>query len=254
MSNREGESPYVEIHDTKRETSEAAAAKAASLLNKEIEEKGTASFVAATGKSQFDFFDSLINDQSVPWEKTEMFHLDEYIGLSPNHDASFVKYLRERFTNHVDIGEIHFIEGDVADPAEECNRLNELIAGKDIAASFVGIGENAHLAFNDPPADFEVEDPYIIVELDEDCRKQQVGEGWFEDMEAVPTHAISMSIKQIMRSQSIICTVPGKRKAEAVRNTLEGEVSPNYPASIMQRHPDTTIYLDKDSASLLEHR
>jgi glucosamine-6-phosphate deaminase len=183
-----------------------------------------------------------------------MFHLDEYVGISADRPASFRRYLHERLVNIVHPKVVHFIEGDTSHPQAECDRLNDLITQCEIDVAFVGIGENGHLAFNDPPADFETEEPYIVVDLDEACRRQQVGEGWFAGIEDVPEQAISMSIKQIMKSRSIICIVPDKRKAQAVHDCLEGNVTPQHPASILQKHSDTWMYLDADSASLLEKR
>lgn len=239
------------VYKDKKETSSKAADKAAEILQESINMKGHANFVMATGASQFEFIKSLL-DKDINWGKTTMFHLDEYIGLSPDHPASFRKYLKERFISKVNLGEAHLIQGDRDDPNEECTRLNEIIAAVNIDVSFVGIGENGHLAFNDPPADFETTLPYIIVDLDQACRKQQLGEGWFDSIEEVPQKAISMSINQIMRSDSIICTVPGKRKSEAVKNTLEKDVSPKYPASILKNHENSYIFLDKNSSSKLD--
>lgn len=181
-----------------------------------------------------------------------MFHLDEYIGIAVDHPASFRKFLKERFVDKVPaLKAAHFVEGDVDDPQQECRRLGDIITKHSIDAALIGIGENAHLAFNDPPADFETEEPYIIVELDEKCRAQQMGEGWFKTLEQVPRRAISMSIRQIMKSACLIVSVPEKRKAEAVRNALEGKVTNMCPASILQTHPNCKIFLDNDSASLL---
>ncbi len=236
---------------TKLETSKAAAGAASTKLHEAIDTNGHANFIVATGASQFDFLGALTDDKAIDWKKTTMFHLDEYIGISDTHPASFRKYLQERFVDIVHPGTVHFLNGKVTDPQAECYRLNRIISQQQIDVAFVGIGENGHLAFNDPPADFEVEDPYIVVELDEACRQQQVGEGWFNGIEDVPTHAISMSIQQIMKAKTIICTVPDERKAEAVRNCLRGEITPMHPASILQRHPDCTVYLDGGSASLL---
>ena len=180
-----------------------------------------------------------------------MFHLDEYIGIPETHPASFRKYLRERLVDIVQPGTVHFLNGETDEPQAECDRLNQIISQHQIDVAFVGIGENGHLAFNDPPANFETEDPYILVELDEACRLQQVGEGWFNGLDDVPTQAISMSIRQILKAQSIVCTVPDERKAEAVRNCLHGEITPMHPASILQTHQDCSVFLDAGSASLL---
>lgn len=236
---------------TKREASEAAAHLASTKLRSALEANGHASFIVATGASQFDFLAALTADQTIAWDRTTMFHLDEYIGIPETHPASFRKYLRERLVDVVQPGTVHFLNGETDDSQAECQRLNRIISEHRIDVAFVGIGENGHLAFNDPPADFETEDPYIVVELDEPCRLQQVGEGWFPGLEAVPTQAISMSIHQIMKSAAIVCTVPDERKAEAVRDCLQGDVTPMHPASILQTHPECAVFLDAGSASLL---
>lgn len=244
----------INVFADKKETSEKAADKAISILNKVIADRGKATFVMATGNSQLDFIAALTADKTVDWSRTVMYHLDEYIGIPETHKASFRKYLKEKFINKVgDIGEVNLINGNTGDPERECRRLNKKIKKEEIDAAFVGIGENGHLAFNDPPADFEVEDPYIIVDLDKKCREQQVGEGWFATLDDVPRQAISMSIIQIMKAKNIICTVPGKRKAEAVEACFgQGEVTPEHPASILKQHDSTYTYLDRMSASLLE--
>ena len=236
---------------TKRETSEAAAHAASRKLRAAIAENGHANFIVATGASQFDFLAALTADKAIDWNRTTMFHLDEYIGIPETHSASFRKYLRERLVEIVHPGTVHFLNGEAAEPRAECDRLNQIISRCQIDVAFVGIGENGHLAFNDPPADFETEEPYILVELDEACRLQQVGEGWFKGLDDVPTQAISMSIRQIMKAQTIICTVPDERKAEAVRDCLQGEITSMHPASILQTHPDCSVFLDVGSASLL---
>jgi len=243
----------INIYDNKKQTSKKAALKAASLLNEIIHQKGTATFVIATGVSQLDFIETLITEGNVNWSKTEMFHLDEYIGLPEIHPASFRKYLKERFISKVDkLKEVNLIYGDADDPQKECERLNPLLKNEIVDIAFVGIGENGHLAFNDPPANFEIEDPFIIVNLDEHCRKQQVGERWFNSIEDVPRQAISMSIKQIMKSKNIICTVPGERKAQAVKDCFgTDEISPAQPASILKKHTNCFVFLDHSSSSLL---
>jgi len=230
----------------------AAAETAARILRDAIQKKGQAAFIAATGASQFNFLKHLIAAPDIAWNRTTMFHLDEYIGFSAEHPASFRRYLRERLTSKVPIGTIHFIEGDAADLQGEVARLNRLLGETQIDVAFVGVGENGHLAFNDPPADFSTEAPYIIVSLDEACRRQQMGEGWFKTLDEVPRQAISMSVRQIMKSAHIICTVPEKRKAQAVKSCLEGEVGPMFPASILRTHPSCYLYLDKESGSLLK--
>jgi len=241
----------IRIFDTKKEMGKTAAEKAAQILKQAIEEKNEAVFVAATGVSQFEFLENLTSISSIDWSKTVMFHLDEYVGISENHPASFRKYLRERLINKVHPGIVYLINGDTKDPKLECERLNKIISEREVDVAFVGIGENGHLAFNDPPADFVTEKPYLVVKLDDTCRKQQLGEGWFRNLNEVPQRAISMSIKQIMKSKNIICTVPGARKAKAVKNSLEGDISPEHPASILRKHERVFLFLDKNSAKLL---
>lgn len=242
----------VRIFETKKEMGKAAAERAAEVLEEAIKEKNEAVFVAATGASQFEFLKALTSIPSIDWSKTTMFHLDEYIDIPENHPASFIKYLKERLINKVHPGAVYSIKGDSEDPGLECERLNKIISKKEIDVSFVGIGENGHLAFNDPPADFNTERAYIVVELDEACRRQQLGEGWFNSLREVPHKAISMSIKQIMKSRNIICTVPDVRKAQAVKDCLEGTISPAHPVSILRKHKKAFLFLDKDSAKLLE--
>lgn len=223
----------------------------AELIRKAIQSKGFANIILATGTSQFETLKQLLAEKNIDWSKVTVFHLDEYIGLPITHPASFRKYLLERFFNQVpQLKAFHLIDGE-NDPQKECDRLATLIQHHPIDVAFLGIGENGHLAFNDPPADFETETPYTMVELNHACRMQQLGEGWFSSLEAVPSQAISMSIRQIMKSKSIICSVPDFRKARAVKDCLECEISNLYPASILQSHGDTFVYLDDYSSSLL---
>ncbi len=242
----------VAIFDSRLRLAEAAADEAASIIRQAIAERGQAHLIAATGASQFEFLEALVRQPNIDWGQTTFFHLDEYVGLSEEHPASFRRYLRERIVDRVQPGAFHFVNGDNPDPAAECRRVGELISCQTIDAAFVGIGENGHLAFNDPPADFETEEPYLIVELDEACRRQQVGEGWFETVGDVPVQAISMSIQQILKARQILCVVPERRKARAVRDCLELDVSRLHPASILQQHARTIIYLDTESAALLK--
>ena len=239
------------IFDTPQAMGEAAGKDAAALINAAIAKNGETNIILATGASQFETLKTLVA-QPVDWEQVTVFHLDEYVGIPDTHPASFRKYLRERFLEKVGkVKAFHFINGDTGNPQAECDRLNDLISKVTIDVALVGIGENGHLAFNDPPADFDVEDPYIVVNLDEKCRMQQVGEGWFNGLEDVPEQAISMTIKQIMKSQEIVCSVPDERKAQAVKDCVTGEVTNMHPASILQQHDHCVIYLDKGSASLL---
>jgi len=240
------------IFKTKQEMGAAAAAYAAKAIKQATEEKGQSNIILATGTSQFETLKNLVTATEIDFSKVTMFHLDEYIGLPADHPASFRKYLKERFVDKVPaLKTVHFVEGNADDPQQECRRLGDIITKHPIDVALIGIGENGHLAFNDPPADFETEEPYIIVELDQRCRAQQMGEGWFETLEQVPRRAISMSIRQIMKSACLIVSVPEKRKAEAVKNALEGKVSPMCPASILQKHKNCKIFMDADAASLL---
>jgi glucosamine-6-phosphate deaminase len=241
----------IDVFKTKAQCGAAAADRGAEILKQAIAAKGRASFIVATGASQFDFFQALTLKDGIEWQNTTMYHLDEYIGFTEAHPASFRRYLKERLVDKVHPGTVHFIRGEAADPGVECRRMNGIISQEQIDVAFVGIGENGHLAFNDPPANFETEVPFIIVELDEACRQQQYGEGWFDSLEEVPITAISMSIQQIMQSETIICTVPDERKARAVKDCFEGEVSPMHPASILRNHPAAFVYLDEPAASLL---
>ena len=244
----------ISVSSTKEETGHAAAKKAAEILREVLALKSKACFVAATGASQFEFLNSLCKHGGIDWGRTEMFHLDEYVGLPASHPASFRRYLSERLVEKVHPGKVHFIEGDALDAATEAKRISGIISGKEIDVAFVGIGENGHLAFNDPPADFETEKPYFVVDLDEKCRRQQVGEGWFRALEEVPRKAITMSIGQIMKADRIICTCPDRRKAKAVRDCLSADspITPLHPASILKKHEKAYIFLDGESASLLK--
>lgn len=241
----------VNIRQDAKELGIEAGKKAAALIRETIKTKGNANIILATGSSQFETLKQLILEKGVEWNKVTMFHLDEYIDLPLSHKASFRKYLKERFLDKVpELKSINLINGG-ANPEEECKRLGDLIRESTIDVALVGIGENGHLAFNDPPADFQTEQPYIIADLDGECRQQQVNEDWFGFIEEVPRQAISMSVKQIMKSKHIICSVPDIRKAKAVKDTLEQKVSNRYPASILQNHPECYLFLETVSASLL---
>ena len=242
----------VKIFDSRPRLAGAASVDAADLIRQAIAARGEAYLIAATGASQFEFLDALVLQPDIDWGQVNFFHLDEYVGLPETHPASFRRYLQERIVDRVQPRAFHFLNGDAPDPAAECQRVGDLISRQTIDAAFVGIGENGHLAFNDPPADFETEEPYIIVNLDEACRRQQVCEGWFESIDSVPTQAISMSIQQIFKASNVLCVVPDRRKATAVRDCLDLAVSPLHPASILQQHPRTTVYLDTESAALLK--
>jgi glucosamine-6-phosphate deaminase len=240
----------IKIHTDKDSLGRAAAEQAADSIRQAIRKRGSARVIAATGASQFEFLDALTSAPDIDWKRVEVFHLDEYVGLPITHPASFRKYLFERMIEKAGISKYYFLDGD-GDAAGSVERIGRELQMKPVDVAFAGIGENAHLAFNDPPADFETEHPYLIVDLDDACRQQQVNEGWFARMEDVPARAISMSVRQILRSREIIVVVPDERKAQAVKSSLEGEITPFVPASILRTHPNATIYLDKDSAALL---
>jgi glucosamine-6-phosphate deaminase len=231
--------------------SQAAARQAADLLRRRLAAAGPARIIAATGASQFDFLEALTAAEGIDWSRVEMFHLDEYVGLPIDHPASFRKYLLERLIRKAGITRYHFLDAE-NDPQQVAARVGRELASAPIDVAFVGIGENAHLAFNDPPADFDAEAPYLIVTLDDACRRQQVGEGWFPSVDAVPKQALSMSVQQILKANAIICVVPDARKAAAVKASLEGAISPDVPASILRRHGHVTLYLDREAAALLD--
>jgi glucosamine-6-phosphate deaminase len=240
----------VKVFEDKLSLSRAAAEQAAVTLRNAIQNQGRARIVVATGTSQLDFLDALTKSESIDWQRVEMFHLDEYLGLPITHPASFRKYLLDHFICKAGITRYHLLDGN-GDPREVISRIGERLNSAPIDVAFAGIGENGHLAFNDPPADFQTEEPYLIVNLDEACRRQQVGEGWFTDLQEVPRQAISMSIRQIMKAREIIVVAPDARKAQAARFCFEGEINPMAPASILRTHANATVYLDKASSSLL---
>lgn len=243
----------LKVYATGQEMAGEAADHAAGVIRQAISRQGKARIVAATGASQFEFLQALTAQPDLDWSRVEMFHLDEYVGLPPTHPASFRRYLQERLIAPAGIGTCHLIDGE-GDPATVCREVGRALAAEPVDVAFAGIGENGHLAFNDPPADFETEEPYLVVELDEACRRQQLGEGWFSSLDEVPRTAISMSIRQILKAREIICVVPDARKAPAVRDCLEApRPVPQHPASALLTHPAVTVYLDRDSASLLRN-
>jgi glucosamine-6-phosphate deaminase len=230
---------------------QAAAAQAAAAIRRAIAERGGARIIAATAASQLEFLDALTRAPGIDWARVEAFHLDEYIGLPVTHPGSFRKMLLELLVRKTVISRYHLLDGDAVDPLEVVRRVGGELMSMPVDVAFLGVGENGHIAFNDPPADFKTEEPYIIADLDEACRQQQVGEAWFADISQVPKRAISMSARQILKAKEILAVVPGPRKAQAVKACFEGTISPMTPASILRTHPDATIYLDQHSASLL---
>lgn len=251
-SNFWGRPVKIDVCETKADLGRRAAATGATAIRQALAERGAARVIVATGASQFEMLAALVAEPGIDWGKVTLFHLDEYLGLPATHPASFRRYLRERLIAHLPArpAAFHEVDGE-ADPPRECARLGDLIRVAPVDVAFIGIGENGHLAFNDPPADFQTDEPYLVVELDEACRRQQFGEGWFPTFDSVPRRAISMSIRQILKSRTIVCSVPDRRKAVAVREAVEGPLAPDCPASILREHSCVTLYLDRDSASLL---
>ena len=240
----------VKTLPSKLEMARAAAQHAAASLRALLSAKPAVRLLAATGASQFEFLAELAKEQGIDWSKVDLFHLDEYVGIPATHPASFAKYIRERIIQPFGITKFRLLDG-TRDPHQVAAEMSQAIAAAPIDLCFCGIGENGHLAFNDPPADFETDVPYLVVNLDEACRQQQVGEGWFATFNDVPKQALSISIRQLMKSNEIICVVPDARKAKAVNACLNGPVSPDAPASILRVHPNATIYLDRESAQVL---
>lgn len=241
------------VSPTNEDAGRRAASQGAFYLREALAAKPRATIVVATGASQFEMYAALVAEPDVDWSRVEAFHLDEYVGLAADHPASFRRYLAERFVSKLPtpLAAFHPIDAE-ADPEGECRRLGELIRDRTVDVLFCGIGENGHLAFNDPPADVETEEPYLVVPLDEACRRQQLGEGWFKKLSKVPKHAVSMSVRQMMKAAVVVCTVPDARKAEAVLAAVEGPVTPDVPASALQEHPNCALFLDRESGKLLK--
>ncbi|MCL2544538.1 MAG: 6-phosphogluconolactonase [Clostridia bacterium] len=226
---------------------EAAASEAARILRDAVGRRGKARIVLSTGASQFAVLDALTR-QSVPWAQVEMFHLDEYAGLPDTHRASFRRYLRERFIGVAHPGKAHLVDGT----QENMAALATAIRSEPVDLGLIGIGENAHIAFNDPPADFATREAYILVRLDERCKAQQVREKWFDSLADVPEQAVTMTVHQILQCERIISCVPFAVKAGAVRDTLQSPVTPNIPATILKTHPHLWLYLDADAFARVE--
>jgi glucosamine-6-phosphate deaminase len=240
----------LRVFDDKISLGKAAAIQATAAIRSAIAERGQARVVAASAASQFEFLEALTASPGIQWKEVELFHLDEYIGLPMTHPASFCKFLQERLIGKTGIVHSHLLDGS-RDPKEVIRSVGEAISSAPIDIAFLGIGENGHIAFNDPPADFEIEEPYITVALDHACRMQQVGEGWFKDLDAVPTHAISMSARQVLKAREILAVVPDARKASAIKLCFDGPISPMAPSSILRNHSNATVYLDRQSSALL---
>lgn len=241
---------HIEVYPTVSALARAAAVAAAARIHEAITARGTARVIFATGNSQLAFLEALL-EQSVDWSRVTGFHLDEYVGIDADHPASFRRYLRERLFDRVPMAGFHLLNGSAPDPAAECARYAALLDEAPVDLACVGIGENGHLAFNDPPADFHTSALVHVVTLDDACRRQQVGEGHFPSMADVPEQAFTLSMPGILRTSTIVCVVPEARKAEAVRRTLCGPISPDCPASALRTHSNTRLYLDADSAALV---
>ncbi|HEY7353177.1 MAG TPA: glucosamine-6-phosphate deaminase [Terriglobales bacterium] len=240
----------LRVFPDKGKLANAAAAQAADAIRNAILTNGAARIIAATGAAQFEFLETLTKNHDIEWARVEMFHLDEYIGIPMSHPASFRKFLLDRLINKAGIKRYHLLDGE-REPREVIAEVTSEIRKAPIDVAFVGIGENGHLAFNDPPADFKSDEAFIVVELDEACRRQQLGEGWFKSLDEVPRRALSMTIRQVLKAREIICIVPDARKANAVAKCFNGEITPMAPASILRTHGNTTVYLDNNSAALL---
>jgi glucosamine-6-phosphate deaminase len=243
----------IVIKANRPELGDASSRHGADLLRKALAERGEANLIVATGSSQFETLAALAKAPDIRWDRVTGYHLDEYVGLPITHPASFRRYLWERFVSQLPLPlkAFHYVNADAADPHGECRRLGAILRQHPIDVAFIGIGENGHIAFNDPPADFTTEEPYLVVNLDEACRRQQLGEGWFPTLNDVPAKAITMSVRQILASRAIVCTVPDRRKAEAVRDAVEGPMTPQVPASALQQHAHCTLFLDEAAASRL---
>ena len=240
----------LRVFNDKTSLGNTAAAQAAAAIRSAIASRGQARVVAASAASQFEFLEALTATPGIDWKLVTLFHLDEYIGLPMSHPASFCKFLQERLILKTGIINYHLLEGS-QDPSTVIQSTGKAITSSPIDVAFLGIGENGHIAFNDPPADFDTEDPYIIVALDHACRAQQVAEGWFENLDAVPKQAVSMSVRQVLKATEILAVVPGPRKAAAIKACFDGPISPMAPSSILRTHPNATVYLDLQSSALL---
>jgi len=243
----------LKVFEDKSSLARAAADQAATAVTGAIRDRGKARVIAASAASQFEFLEALTATPGIDWKRVELFHLDEYIGLPMSHPASFCKFLQERLIGKAGITSYHLLNGE-ENPVKVIHETSKFLSAAPIDVAFVGIGENGHLAFNDPPADFETEEPFIVVNLDEACRLQQVGEGWFKDLSTVPTQAISMSVRQVMKSKEILAVVPDARKAHAIKACFDGEINRMAPSSILRTHPSATVYLDRHSAALLSRK
>ncbi len=241
---------FVKIARDRKGLGNFSGTHAADHLRQVLKTQPRARLVVATGSSQFEVLEQLTNEKGIDWPRVDGFHLDEYLGLDRTHPASFCGYLAARFVEKVPIGSFHFLDGK-SNSEGVVAEASRMWSQAPIDLAMIGIGENGHLAFNDPPADFQTKEIYHVVTLDEACRRQQVGEGWFPQLNDCPCQAISMTIHAILQSRKIICSVPDGRKAAAVASSVDGPITPLVPASILQKHMDVTLVLDDSSAAKL---
>jgi glucosamine-6-phosphate deaminase len=242
----------LQIHANKKAAGEAAARAAAEALRQLDHSESGIGVVFATGASQLETLHALTSIPGLPWRKIQGFHLDEYLGMDEDHPASFRRYLRENLTRRVPMGEFFEIDGSSADPDQVRREYVQKLWAADPQLCLLGIGENGHLAFNDPAeANFNDPDAMKVVTLDAECREQQLAEGWFKSLEEVPERALTLTISTLLKIPKLIVSVPGPRKAQSVRRTLEEPISTACPATILRTHPDVTLYLDRDSAAQL---
>jgi glucosamine-6-phosphate deaminase len=241
----------VRIYESNDALGAAAAADLAGILRDAVQARGEAAIILATGNSQRTLFAALCELPDVPWDRTDVFHMDEYVGIAGEHPASFRHVLHEQLIDRVQPRAFHGIQGDAPDPRQEMVRYEALLREQPIAACVMGIGENGHLAFNDPPADFHTDRTIALVALDQTSRHQQVGEGHFSRIEDVPTHAITLTIPMLLAPPRLLVIVPEARKAPPVQRALQGPLTPDCPASILRTVPHATLYLDQASAAML---
>lgn len=241
----------VEIYGSSVDAGTAAADSAALVIRAAIASRGRARVIGATGNSQIPLVEALVQ-QEIDWTSVELFHMDEYAGMQPDHPSSFRYWIRTRLEERVHPWKTHYLKGDAPDLEAEMQRYSQLLNAAPIDVAFVGFGENGHIAFNDPPgADFQDPKTVKMITLDGACRRQQAGERHFKDVDSVPLHALTITCSGLFRARSWICNVPDARKAEAVKNALEGPISETCPASLVRRHPNSYVFLDSESASLL---
>lgn len=241
----------VSVYGSSTEAGTAAAEKAAEIIRSAIAGQGIARVIAATGNSQIPLVNALV-EQDIDWHRVELFHMDEYAGMAADHPSSFRHWIRTRISDKVRPFKTHYLNGDAADLEHEMSSYTDLLAAEPIDLAFVGVGENGHIAFNDPPvANFNDPKMVKLIELDAACRRQQAGEGHFKDVDSVPKTALTITCTGLFRAKAWVCNVPDRRKAIAVRDALEGPISEKCPASLIRRHPHSYVFLDSDSASLL---